>query len=212
MIRGKFIALEGGEGTGKSTQAKLLVGALAERGIQAILTREPGGTVGAEAIRKLLLDPPGEGWGHRAEALLFAAARSDHVERLIEPALKAGTWVITDRYLDSSRAYQGGAGGVGDSSILQLHDIGSKGLRPDMTLLIEVSPETVAERLAQRDGADSDAIGGRGAAYHGDVARTFRQISQQDPRTFSLIDGNADIETVHSRILEAISPLLGESD
>ena len=117
-MTGKFIAFEGGEGTGKSTQAKLLAEYLHGRGIACRLTREPGGTEGAEAIRELLLHPPGEGWGPRAEALLFAAARSDHVEKLIRPAVQSGEWVISDRYLDSSRAYQGGAGGITAAGLL----------------------------------------------------------------------------------------------
>jgi len=110
--RGRFIAFEGGEGAGKSTQARLLAEALRARGLDVVVTREPGGTAGAEAIRALLLDTAGEGFLPRAEALLFAAARADHVERLIRPALAAGQWVVCDRFLDSSRAYQGGGGGL----------------------------------------------------------------------------------------------------
>mgnify|MGYP002780653983 CR=1 FL=1 len=108
VARGRFIAFEGGEGTGKSTQARMLCAALAQRGLEAVATREPGGTPGAEAIRSLLLSPPGDGWNARAEALLFAAARSDHVERLIRPALERGSWVVSDRFVDSSRAYHDG--------------------------------------------------------------------------------------------------------
>ena len=130
MTRGKFIAFEGGEGAGKSTQARLLALALEARGIACVVTREPGGTPGAEAIRALLLGTAGEGWHPRAEALLFAAARSDHVERLIEPALEAGKWVICDRFVDSSRAYQGGAGGLSDAEVMALHAVGSSGLTP----------------------------------------------------------------------------------
>src|SRR5690606_5199554 len=125
MSRARFIAFEGGEGAGKSTQSRLLAEALRARGIEVLLTREPGGTPGAEAIRALLLSPPGKGWGAKAEALLFAAARADHVEKAIRPALEAGTWVISDRYVDSSRAYQGGGGGQPDDDILALHRIGS---------------------------------------------------------------------------------------
>ena len=135
MTTGKFIAFEGGEGTGKSTQAKLLAEALQEEGIPSILTREPGGTIGAEAIRNLVLDPPGDGWNIEAEALLFAAARADHVSKKIIPALKSGTWVICDRFIDSSRAYQGAAGMLGDDAILRLHEIGSGGIRPDLVIL-----------------------------------------------------------------------------
>jgi len=123
---GKFIALEGGEGAGKSTQARMLVEALRGRGIEVVATREPGGTPGAETIRQLLLGLDGEGWNPRAEALLFAAARSDHVERLIRPALAAGKWIVCDRFLDSSRAYQGGGAGLSDADILELHRIGGR--------------------------------------------------------------------------------------
>ena len=118
MSGGRFIALEGGEGVGKSTQLRLLAEALRTRGRTVVTTREPGGTPGAEAIRTMLLDPAGEGWGPRAEALLFAAARADHVDRLIRPALARGEWVLTDRYLDSSRAYQGGGSGLADADLL----------------------------------------------------------------------------------------------
>ena len=128
MARGRFIAFEGGEGAGKSTQSRLLAETLREHGLEVVTTREPGGTPGAEAIRQLLLDAEGEGWNARAEALLFAAARADHVARLIRPALERGAWVVCDRFLDSSRAYQGGGGGLDDADILALHRIGSEGL------------------------------------------------------------------------------------
>ncbi len=206
---GSFIAFEGGEGTGKSTQARLLSQTLAETGIESFLTREPGGTAGAEAIRSLLLHPPGEGWGARAEALLFAAARSDHVERLILPAIAEGKWVITDRFLDSSRAYQGGAGGVGDGTVLLLHEHGSGGLRPDLTILITVSPEAIAQRLAERDGDISDAIGGRGADYHQAVASTFLAMAEKEPDRFVVVDGEGTIEEVQSRVNLAITARLG---
>jgi dTMP kinase len=204
MTRGKFIALEGGEGAGKSTQARLLAEALAQRGIAALVTREPGGTPGAEAIRSLLLDPAGTGWNPRAEALLFAAARSDHVERLIRPALDSGQWVICDRYLDSSRAYQGGAGGLADADILALHRVGSAGLLPDLTILIEVSPERAVERTSRRDGDEADRIGGRDAAYHAAVAATFRALAEAEPARFARIDGDGTREQTHARIMAVL--------
>ncbi len=207
MTRGKFIALEGGEGAGKSTQARLLADALAERGITADLTREPGGTPGAEAIRELLLGPPGEGWGAEAEALLFAAARADHVARRILPALERGEWVISDRFVDSSRAYQGGAGELGDEAVTTLHRIGSKGLRPDLTILLEAKEDHVAERLAARDGDNSDAIGGRDVAYHRAVAEAFSRYAEEDPTGFAVIDASGKPEDVHKRIMDAIAPL-----
>ena len=157
MTRGRFIAFEGGEGAGKSTQSRLLAEALRARGIAVLLTREPGGTPGAEAIRGLLLDPPGEGWGAEAEALLFAAARADHVARAIRPALEAGTWVISDRFVDSSRAYQGGGGGLSDADVLALHQVGTGGLLPDLTVLIEVAPRTIVSGQAHRTPSNSGA-------------------------------------------------------
>lgn len=208
MTRGLFIALEGGEGTGKSTQSQLLAEALERRGLTVEVTREPGGTPGAEAIRALLLHPPGEGWGAEAEALLFAAARADHVARRIRPALEAGRWIVCDRFVDSSRAYQGGAGGLGEQAIVALHQIGSHGLRPDLTLLIEVDEQTALQRIAARDGGGADAIGGRDSEYHRNVAQAFRRIAEADPQGFALIDGNGEPAQVHQRILRAIEPLI----
>lgn len=208
MARGRFIAFEGGEGSGKSTQARMLADVLAARGMVVELTREPGGTPGAEAIRALLLDPPGEGWGAEAEALLFAAARSDHVMRRIRPALENGRWVVCDRFVDSSRAYQGGAGKLGDDVVCALHTIGSGGLRADLTLLIEIDPAQAAERIALRDGDAADAIGGRGDAYHRAVAHAFAGIAASDPDAFARIDGRGTPDEVHTRVLAAIAPLL----
>lgn len=208
MTRGKFIALEGGEGAGKSTQARLLAEALTGRGIEVVVTREPGGTPGAEAIRKLLLDPAGAGWGMRAEALLFAAARADHVERLIRPALEAGRWVICDRFVDSSRAYQGGQADLSDADILELHRIGSAGLLPDLTVLIEVSPGEASRRTAARDAGNPDRIGGRDATYHAQVAAAFRTMAEAEPDRFVVIDGNGNPEEVAGQIRTAVMPLV----
>lgn len=211
MTRGRFIALEGGEGAGKSTQARLLAAALVARGLDVVMTREPGGTPGAETIRGLLLGTGGEGWGPRAEALLFAAARAEHVERLIRPAIAAGQWVVCDRFVDSSRAYQGGASGIGDAAILELHRIGSEGLLPDLTLLLEVPPALATERLSARDGEDADRIGGRGDAYHARVAAAFSRFADEEPRRFARIDAGSGAEEVHDRIMAAIEPLLTDA-
>jgi dTMP kinase len=211
MMQGRFIALEGGEGAGKSTQARLLADALRARGIDVVTTREPGGTPGAETIRGLLLGLDGEGWNPRAEALLFAAARSDHVERLIRPALARGQWVICDRFLDSSRAYQGGGGGLSDADILDLHRIGSGGLLPDLTVLMELAPEEAALRLAARDTGGSDRIGGRDNAYHARVSAAFARIAEAEPQRFARIDSGATRETTHAAIMTALAPYLAES-
>jgi dTMP kinase len=211
VTRGRFIAFEGGEGAGKSTQARLLAGALADRGIDVVLTREPGGTEGAEAIRQLLLDPSGEGWEAEAEALLFAAARSDHVARLIRPALDRGAWVVCDRFIDSMRAYQGGGGGLSDEDILALHRIGSGGLLPDLTILLEASPEQIAERLARRDGGESDRIGGREPRFHARVAEAFRRMAATEPGRMVRIEGSGTPDQTNRAILEAVSPLLQAS-
>lgn len=204
---GRFIAFEGGEGAGKSTHARLLAEALRARGLTVIVTREPGGTPGAEAIRALLLSPPGEGWPPQAEALLFAAARADHVAHLIRPALARGEWVISDRFVDSSRAYQGGAGGLGDAAITALHAFGSDGLRPDRVILLEADEAALAERLAARGNA-ADAIEGRPAAYHRAVAAAFRALAAQDPQGFARVAALGSRDEVHARVLAALDDLL----
>lgn len=208
-LRARFIAFEGGEGVGKSTQAKRLVEALAARGIEAVLTREPGGTPGAEMIRKLLLEPPGNGWQVQAEAMLFAAARSDHVAKAIKPALVAGRWVVCDRFVLSSRAYQGLAGGLGDEEVRTLHTVGSGGLEPDLTLLLEAPGDDVAERLRKRDGDEADAIGGRNAKYHADVARGFAGLAQGDDKIVQ-IDASGSADEVHAAVMRHVEPFLGE--
>ncbi|MCB2047134.1 MAG: dTMP kinase [Novosphingobium sp.] len=206
MTRGRFVALEGGEGAGKSTQARLLCDALAARGLEVVLTREPGGTPLAEQIRSMLLSE-GDGPNLRTEALLFAAARADHVARLIEPSLASGKWVVCDRFVDSSRAYQGGGGGLPDEDILTLHRIGSAGLLPDVTLLIEVDPDVAAARTAVRDAAGSDRIGGRDAAYHARVAEAFDRFVENEPDRFARIDGNGSPEQTHASIMSVIEGL-----
>ncbi len=208
MTRGRFIAFEGGEGAGKSTQARLLADALRSRGIDAVITREPGGTPNAETIRNLLLTMVGEGLPLRAEALLFAAARADHVSALIEPALAAGKWVVCDRFIDSSRAYQGGGGGLPDQDIMALHRFGSDGLMPDLTMLVEVDADIAAQRARARDGGQTDRIGGRDLSYHTRVSQAFERIAAAEPGRFARIDGNGSKETTHSRILAAVVALI----
>ncbi|MBB3861187.1 dTMP kinase [Novosphingobium hassiacum] len=208
MTQGRFIALEGGEGVGKSTQGRMLADALRARGLEVVTTREPGGTTGAEAIRAMLLSTEGEGWGARAEALLFAAARADHVDKLIRPAIARGAWVVCDRFVDSSRAYQGGGGGLTDDEIMALHTIGSAGLLPDLTLLLTVEPEVATERLSLRDGDSADRIGGRDAAYHRRVAEAFMRFAQAEPGRFAVIEAGGTPDDVHAGVIGSLAGLL----
>ena len=205
---GRFISLEGGEGAGKSTQARLLAADLATRGIAAIVTREPGGSEGAEAIRALLMQGDVARWSAPAEALLFAAARADHVEKTIRPALAAGKWVICDRFLDSSRAYQGVAGGLDDAAILALHAFGSGGLLPDRTLLLQLSPEEGRARAATRDGTAADRFAARGDDFHVAVDAAFRRFAEQEPARFRSISAAAGVEDVAAAVFAALSDLL----
>lgn len=206
-MRGRFISIEGGEAVGKSTQIRLLADWLKRQGRNVTITREPGGTDSAEAIRSLLLEGGADRWNARSEALLFAAARADHVARLIRPAIDAGGWVVSDRFIDSSRAYQGIAGGLGDGAILDLHRFGSQGFLPDCTLLLELPADEAARRASARDGNASDRIGGRDAAFHAAVAQAFRSFADAEPARFRLIDAGGDADTVHGRITTAIAHL-----
>lgn len=205
---GRFISLEGGEGVGKSTQIAALAAALRARGVDVLVTREPGGSEGAEAIRRLLLEGDAGRWGPRAEALLFAAARSDHLERTILPALADGKWVLSDRFLDSSRAYQAGASGLADADILTLHRIGSEGRLPDRTLLLTLPEAVAAERAAARDRGGADRIGGRDAIYHARVAQAFAYHAEEDPHRFRVVDASGIAEHVTERLLDALADLL----
>ena len=204
--RGKFISLEGGEGVGKSTQVRALAEALKALGLDVLTTREPGGSDGAEAIRELLLGGGEERWSAEAEALLFAAARADHVEKTILPALDAGRWLLSDRFLDSSMAYQGGAGGLGIERVRALYDFGSHGLLPDRTLVLVL--DEGSERARARDTGGGDRIGGRGADYHHKVELAFRMIAAEEPERVRLIDASGPAVEVTERLLDAIRDLM----
>ncbi len=206
--QGRFITLEGGEGVGKSTQARALQEALKSRGINALLTREPGGSGGAEMIRELLLSGDEERWNVRTEALLFAAARADHIRRTIKPAMAVGRWVICDRFIDSSRAYQGGAGLVSDEDIMSLHEFGSRGLMPDRTILLTLPVDVAAERIRKRDGDMSDRIGSRSDDYHLEVASVFLTIAQAEQERVRMVDALGNVEQVSARVLAAVADLL----
>ncbi len=208
MTRGRFITLEGGEGVGKSTQATQLADALRARGIDVVVTREPGGTAGAEVIRDLLMTGSEDRWSARAEALLFAAARADHVEKVIRPALERGAWVICDRFIDSTRAYQGGAGGVSDDEILALHKVGSDGLMPDRTLLMWLPLEEAASRALDRDNGRGDRFGDKGPEYHARLMVAFENFALADPQRIRIVNVLGTTEYVTDCLLDALSELL----
>jgi len=202
--RGRFISLEGGEGVGKSTQLRALAGALRERGLTVVETREPGGSEGAESIRGLLLEE--RDWPMEAEALLFAAARADHVEKTIRPALDRGDWVLSDRFVDSSLAYQGGAGGLGIERVRDLHAFATDNFLPDRTLILLLAEG--AKRAQSRDGHEGDRIGGRGADFHHRVELAFRMIAAEEPDRVKLVDASGPEAEVTERLLGAIGDLL----
>jgi dTMP kinase len=205
-VSGRFVTLEGGEGVGKSTQLKALAAALRGRGVDLVETREPGGSPGAEAIRGLLLHD--HHWTAEAEALLFAAARADHVARTIRPALDRGAWVLCDRFVDSSIAYQGGAGGLGAEAIRALHQVGSHGFLPDRTLLLTLPEAEAASRTRSRDVGGADLIGGRDAAYHRSVAAAFARLAAEEPGRYRVVDASGAPGEVTGRLLAALEDLL----
>jgi len=208
MRRGRFISLEGGEGAGKSTQLAALADALRGRGIGLVITREPGGSPGAEAIRALLLEGEEGRWNSRAEALLFAAARSDHIEKTILPALERGEWVLSDRFIDSSLAYQGEAGGLGIDAVRDLHRFGSLDFLPDRTLVLTLDETEGAARARVRDGNPGDRIGSRPPSYHAAVDAGFRAMAEKEPDRVKLIDASGPPATVTARLLYALGDLL----
>ena len=204
--RGHFISLEGGEGVGKSTQVQALADALRGLGIDIVETREPGGSEGAERIRELLLTGDETRWGAPAEALLFAAARSNHVDKVIRPSLESGKWVLSDRFVDSSLAYQGGAGGLGVEAVRAINTFGIGTWFPDRTLVLAL--DEGAERARARDSEGSDRIGGRGDDYHHKVELAFRLVAAEEPERVRLVDASGSPEEVTQRLLDAIADLL----
>jgi dTMP kinase len=202
----RFITLEGGEGVGKSTQVKSLHAALTTRGISCTVTREPGGSEGAEAIRSLLLGGDDSRWSPEAEALLFAAARADHVEKTIRPALEQGQWVLSDRFLDSSLAYQGGALGLGIDRVRDLYRFGCGDFLPDRALVLVL--EEGADRARARDTEGADRIGGRSADFFQKVEAAFREIAAHEQGRVRLVDASGAPEEVTRRLLDALEDLL----
>lgn len=207
-MSGRFITLEGGEGVGKSTQIRALAAALTKRGVDVVTTREPGGSPGAEAIRTLLMTGSDDRWDARSEALLFAAARADHVARTIRPALARGAWVLCDRFVDSSRAYQGAGGGLTDADILTLHRIGSEGLLPDRSFLLTVDTDEAARRLSVRDAAGADRMGSKSADYQARLTARFAAIAAAEPDRWRVVAAEGAADAVTSAILAELEPWL----
>jgi dTMP kinase len=204
--RGRFISLEGGEGVGKSTQLAALADALRARGIDVVVTREPGGSEGAEKIRELLLTGAEERWSPEAEALLFAAARADHVDKVIEPAVLSGKWVLSDRFVDSSLAYQGGAGELGIEAVRAINAFGIGEWFPDRTLVLALAEG--GARARERDNEVSDRIGGRPENYHQKVDLAFREVAGEEPNRVRIIDASGSPQEVTNRLIDALSDLL----
>jgi dTMP kinase len=206
VTRGRFISLEGGEGVGKSTQLAALAETLRAQGMEVIVTREPGGSDGAEKIRELLLTGEEERWSPEAEALLFAAARADHVDKVIRPAILAGKWVLTDRFVDSSLAYQGGAGELGIDAVRAINAFAIGEWFPDRTLVLALAEG--GARARARDNEDSDRIGGRPRNYHQKVDLAFREIASDEPDRVRIIDASGSPQEVTGRLLDAVADLL----
>lgn len=203
--RGRFITLEGGEGVGKSTLAAKLTERLSLAGLDVVRTREPGGTPGAEAIRSLILTPPAnvQGWQPMAETLLFYAARRDHLDKLIRPALDRGSWVICDRFSDSTRAYQAAAGGVPASDVEALDRICVGDTTPDLTLVLDLPVSFAHERMRMRAGAP-DAIESRLVSYHEAVHRGFLQIAEANPSRCVVLDASLAADALADVAMQAI--------
>jgi dTMP kinase len=208
-MRGKFITFEGGEGTGKSTQAAMLVHRLQSLGLGVLLTREPGGSPGAEVIRHVLLSGAAKPLGADAEAMLFAAAREDHVRCTIEPALAAGKWVICDRFADSTRVYQGELGHVDPRLIKGLERVSIGALAPDLTLVLDVPVDVALERMAARRGdAAPDRFEAEGTAFHEKLRQAFLALAADEPQRCVVVDASAPRVEVASEIWEAVQAKL----
>jgi dTMP kinase len=197
-----FISFEGIDGCGKSTQARLLADALRAEGRDVVLTREPGGSPGAEEIRRLLVEGAGERWSAETECLLFTAARRDHLERTIRPALDAGKTVITDRFADSTRVYQGAARGELRGFVDRMHDL-AIGVEPDLTFVIDLDPETALGRGNARGGAE-DRFESLGLDFQQRLAQGFRALAREFPNRVRLIDGSGNQDDVAARIRAAL--------
>lgn len=208
--RARFITFEGGEGVGKSTQVKRLLANLQRHGIEAVRTREPGGTPSAEAVRSFLLQGRSESWGAGSEAVLFAAARLDHVNQLIAPNLAKGNWVVSDRFHDSTRAYQGLTGGVNDKLIGALETLALDGHTPDLTIILDMDPEAAFRRVAKRQIEDNLAQTGdrfekEELDWHKRLREGFLEIAQANPQRCVLIAAEQAEDALEGAIWRTVS-------
>ncbi|NPU12789.1 dTMP kinase [Bradyrhizobium sp. 83002] len=203
--RGRFVTFEGGEGAGKSTQIKMLADRLEKEGVRVVLTREPGGSPGAEIMRHLVLSGMGKLLGAEAETLLFAAARDDHVRNVILPALNQGSWVLCDRFFDSTRAYQGSQGKVAPDVLNAMQRVTIGDLKPDLTLILDVPVEVGLQRAsARRGGGTPDRFEGEDIKFHKGLRDAFHKIAADEPRRCVLIDATANAETVSLIVWDAV--------
>jgi len=211
MSRGRFITFEGGEGAGKSTQIRRLAAFLAELGIDVLVTREPGGSPGAEAIREVLLSGAAKAYGPFAETILFAAARDDHLETTIRPALAAGRWVLCDRFIDSTLAYQGVLGDVDPSLIRAIERVVVADTRPDLTVILDV-PAVEGLRRVRARGEEADRYEQESAIFHARLRQAFLSIAEKEARRCVVIDGNRDPDAVTRDIVASVVDRLGLSE
>jgi dTMP kinase len=211
--RGRFITFEGGEGSGKSTQIKTLAKRLKRAGLRTVVTREPGGSPGAEIIRHLLLSGMGKLLGPEAETLLFAAARDDHVHAVIKPALDQGIWVLCDRFFDSTRAYQGRLGKVDPGVLNAMQRVTIGDLKPDLTIILDIPVDIGMQRAAARRGAGApDRFEGEDVKFHESLRDAYRQIAAAEPQRCVLIDANAAPGVVAARVWTAVRDRFLEHD
>ncbi|MGI9251081.1 MAG: dTMP kinase [Pseudohongiellaceae bacterium] len=209
ITRGKFITIEGIEGAGKGTNIEVVKQFLTESGVEFIVTREPGGTVFAEDIRKLLLTPRDEPMSATCELLLIFAARAQHLSALIEPTLSAGKWVLCDRFTDATYAYQGGGRGLGRQPVAELEQLVQGTLRPDLTLILDVTPETGLARARQR--GKLDRFEQEELDFFHRVQQTYQEIARQQPQRCCLIDANQPLEAVQQSLVAALRERLAIS-
>jgi dTMP kinase len=208
-MRGRLITFEGGEGTGKSTHTALLAGRLRSLGIAVVRTREPGGSPGAEAIRHVLLSGAAKPLGPDVEAILFAAARDDHIRSTIEPALESGAWVISDRFIDSTRVYQGTLGHVDPKLIRALERATVGDIKPDLTIILDVPADVGLARAHKRRGDnETDRFEAESLAFHEGLREAYRQIAEAEPQRCVLIDAALPKAEVAERIWSAVNDRL----